>query len=349
MSDQPITVRALADLLGATVEGDEAVGIERLASLAKAGPGEITFAVDAKRAAKLTGCGASAAVVSAAPAFRPPHMTLLIVKDVEEAMARLLEHFGGPQDRPAPGVHSMGVVAAGASVAPDATISPGAVVGAGAVIGPRTVLGPNAVVEPRARVGADCLLEAGVFVGADCVVGDRVRIGPNSVVGSEGFGYYTRGGVHHKFRHIGNVVIEDDVEIGACSCVDRAKLGSTRVGAGTKVDNLVQIAHNVQIGRGCLLCGQAGIAGSAELGNYVVAGGHSGVRDGIRLGDGVQCSAFAAVAADVPDGQIVAGIPAAPAKEMYRVLQAQTRLPDLLKRVRELEARLDALDSPKND
>ncbi|MCY2924192.1 MAG: UDP-3-O-(3-hydroxymyristoyl)glucosamine N-acyltransferase [Planctomycetota bacterium] len=349
MNNHSTTVSTLAQLLGAAVEGDGTVVIERIAGLKRAGAGEITFAVDPRRLHQLASCGAAAAVVSQAPPQRPEHMSLLIVKDVDEAMATLLEHFGGPADRPAPSIHPTAQVSPAANVAADAVVGAHAVVGPGAEIGPRTVLGPNVAVAAGARVGADCFLEAGVVVGADCKIGDRVRVGPNSVVGSEGFGYYTRGGVHRKFRHIGNVVIEDDVEIGACSCVDRAKFGSTRVGAGSKIDNLVQIAHNVQIGRGCLLCGQVGIAGSAELGDYVVAGGHAGIRDGVHLGDRVQCSAFAAVAADVPDGQFVVGIPAAPAKEMYRVLQAQMKLPELLKRVKELETRLAALDSPKND
>lgn len=349
MNNHSTTVGSLAQLLGATVEGDDTTVIERIAGLQRACAGEITFAVDPKRLGQLAHCQASAAVVSQSMPTRPSHMSLLIVKDVDEAMARLLEHFGGPADRPAPGIHPTAQIAPDAIVAPDAVVGAHAVVGPGTTIGPRTVLAPQVVLDARARVGADCFLEAGVVVGVDCVIGDRVRIGPNSVVGSEGFGYYTRGGAHRKFRHIGNVVIEDDVELGACTCVDRAKFGSTRIGAGSKIDNLVQIAHNVQIGRGCILCGQVGIAGSAELGNYVVAGGHVGIRDGAHLGNQVQCAAFAAVAGDVPDGQFVAGIPAAPAKEMYRVLQAQMKLPELLKRVKELEARLDALDSPKND
>ncbi|MCY2928995.1 MAG: UDP-3-O-(3-hydroxymyristoyl)glucosamine N-acyltransferase [Planctomycetota bacterium] len=348
MNNHSTTVRSLAQMLGAQVEGDDTVAIERIAGHKRAGAGEITFAVDPKRLHQLAACKASAAVVSQAMPQRPEHMSLLIVKDVDEAMARLLEYFGGPVACPAPGIHPSAQVAPDAAVAHDAVIGAHAVVAGGATVGPRSIVGPNAVVDARARVGADCFLEAGAFVGADCVIGDRVRIGPNSVVGSEGFGYYTRGGVHRKFRHIGNVVIEDDVELGACTCVDRAKFGTTRVGAGTKVDNLVQIAHNVQIGRGCLLCGQVGIAGSAELGDYVVAGGHVGIRDGVHLGNQVQCAAFAAVASDVPDGQFVLGIPAAPAKEMYRVLQAQMKLPDLLKRVRELEARLNAIDPPKD-
>jgi UDP-3-O-[3-hydroxymyristoyl] glucosamine N-acyltransferase len=163
------------------------------------------------------------------------------------------------------------------------------------------------------------------------------------VIGADGFGYYTDQGVHHKIPHIGDVVIEDDVEIGAGSCVDRAKFGSTVIGAGTKIDNMVQIAHNVQIGRGCILCAQVGIAGSAKLGDYVVAGGHAGIRDTVTIGDQVRCAAFAAIASDIPAGEVIAGIPAHNARQTFRELRALERLPELIKKVRAIETRLKAL------
>jgi UDP-3-O-[3-hydroxymyristoyl] glucosamine N-acyltransferase len=180
-------------------------------------------------------------------------------------------------------------------------------------------------------------------------IGRGVRIGPNSVIGHDGFGYHFAGGVHHKVPHVGTVIIEDDVELGACACVDRAKFGVTRVGAGTKIDNLVQIAHNVQVGKGCLLAALAGVAGSAELGDFVVMGGHAGVRDNVTLGAGVQASAFAAVAGDVPAGDTVAGIPARTWKEEGRIVAASAKLPELIKRIRDLEERISRLESPKHD
>jgi len=346
MKKGPLTVRAIADVVGGTVEGDDSVRIEALAPLETAQGGELTFVVDKKRAARLADSKASAAIVGREVPSAP--MALIRVPNVQAAMVKLLGCLWEGEDLPPVGVHPTAVVAADAQVAPDAAIGPGVVIGPRARIGPGAALCANVVVGTEAVIGGRTVLAEGVVVRSRCQVGSRVRIGPNSVIGEDGFGYFTVDGVHQKIPHVGNVVIEDDVEIGACSCVDRAKFGSTRVGAGTKIDNLVQVAHNVQIGRGCLLVGQCGIAGSARLGNHVVVGGNAGIRDNISLGNGVQCSAFAAVASDVPDGEIVAGIPAGPAREKYRVVQATEKLPELLKRVRNLETRLGALESSKD-
>jgi UDP-3-O-[3-hydroxymyristoyl] glucosamine N-acyltransferase len=233
-------------------------------------------------------------------------------------------------------------LADGVAVGPLVSVAKGAKIGEGAVLCAGVRIGR------RATVGPACVLRENVVVQADCVLGSRVRIGPGSVVGYDGFGYYYADGAHHHVPHTGNVVIEDDVDLGACACVDRAKFGSTRIGAGTKIDNLVQVAHNVQTGRGCLLAAQVGIAGSTQLGNFVVLGGHTGVRDNIAVGDGVQCAAYAAIAQDVPAGQTLAGIPAEQAGLTLRIYRAKTRLPDLIKRVRSLESRLKALESAED-
>ena len=346
MVDTVLTVGQVAELVGGTVEGDGSVQIVRIASLDEAGPEELTFAADEKRAGLVARSKAGAAIVGrSAPRAAMP---LIRVDNVQAAVARLLAHLAGPEDLPPVGID------ASAIVSPDAEVASDAAVGPGVVIGPRARVGGGCALCANVTVGADVVLGTGVVlfeavvIRSGCRIGHRVRIGPNSVIGSDGFGYYFTDGVHHKVPHIGNVVIEDDVEIGACSCVDRAKFGSTRIGAGTKIDNLVQVAHNVQIGRGCILVGQCGIAGSAKLGNHVVIGGSAGVRDNIALGDGVQCAAFAAVASDVPDGQRIAGIPARDARETMRIIHASERLPALLKRVKDLESRLSALESSKD-
>jgi UDP-3-O-[3-hydroxymyristoyl] glucosamine N-acyltransferase len=340
------TAREIAEIVGGCVEGDESVQVHWIAPVDQAGEGQLTFAADEKYAAKLAESDASVAIVGDQPESAP--MTLIRVPDVQAAVATLLTALAPQAPAAPPGVHPSAVVdetatvEASASVGPFVSIGPdtsiasgaillaGARVGAGAVIGEDTRLCENAVIADRCRVGARCV------------------IGPNTTVGFTGFGYFTQDGVHQLVPHVGDVVIEDDVEIGANSCVDRAKFGSTRIGAGTKIDNLVQVAHNVQVGKGCLLVGQCGIAGSAELGDYVVLGGHAGVRDNIEIGSQVQASAFCAVAQDVPAGETVAGIPALPARQALRVSRAQEKLPDLLKRVKTLEAKVKELDSSEN-
>lgn len=346
VNGETLTVRKIAELVGGTVEGDGSRTIRSLAAVDEAGPDEITFAIDERHAAALASSKAGAAIVSEGAI--PAVMALVRVDNVWQAVARLLAHLAGEAELPEAGVHPSATVAPEARLEADVAVGPGCVVGRGAKIGRATALCANVSVGAEAVIGRDCLLAEGVVVRAGCVLGDRVRIGPNSVIGSEGFGYYFADGAHHRIPHVGNVVIEDDVEIGACSCVDRAKFGATRIGAGTKIDNLVQIAHNVRIGRCCIVAGQAGLAGSARLGNGVKVMGHAGVRDHVAVGDGAQCAAFAAIASDVPDGQAVAGIPARPAREALRIVQAWNRLPDLIKTVRALETRLRALESAKD-
>ena len=346
MDSQVMTVRAIADLVGGTVEGDETVRVTGVAAIATAGPDEITFAVDGKRALALTESAAGAAIAGAGDVQAP--MPLVRVENVDAAVAKLLEAMSPGDDLPAVGVHPS------AAVAPDAVLADDVAVAPGVVIGPRTRLGAGCALCANVSLGADVelgertVLQDGVAVRRDCQIGSRVHIGPNSVIGADGFGYFTAGGVHRKVPHIGNVVIEDDVELGACVCVDRAKFGSTRIGAGTKIDNLVQVAHNVQIGKGCLIAGQCGIAGSASLGDFVVMGGGAGIRDNISIGKGAQCAAVSAVANDVPDGQVVAGIPAVPARDALRIVQSTAKLPELLKRVKALESRLKARE-PEDD
>jgi UDP-3-O-[3-hydroxymyristoyl] glucosamine N-acyltransferase len=340
-------VESLARLVGGSVEGDGSVALSGISAIDTAGPGEVTFASDAKRAAQLTACRAAAAIVPADAAVSAS-MPLVRVKNVQAAVASLLAHLSGPEDRPAVGVHPSAVIDETAHVAEGAAIGPGVTVGPRAHVGDGAVLCANVSIGSDVSVGERSFLAEGVVVKSSCRIGRGVRIGPNSVIGWDGFGYYFADGAHHKIPHAGNAIIEDDVEIGACSCVDRAKFGSTRIGRGTKIDNLVQVAHNVQIGQGCILAGLVGIAGSTKVGDFAIIMGHAGIRDNIVIGNKVQCAAFSAVASDVSDGEVVAGIPARPAREALRIVQAWPKLPDLLKRVRELETRLEALESPKD-
>ncbi len=342
------TVTQITEWVGGTIQGDGAVRIASVASLDSAGPDALTFAVDAKRLARLADSRAGAALVSSEADAPDTVMPLIRVPDVPQALLVVLEHLAGEEDLPPVGVDETAVVASDVELGAGVRIGPGVVIAGGVKIGPATALCAGVKIGQGVRIGQNSVLCQNVVVRQECCLGDRVRIGPNSVIGYDGFGYQTIDGVHRKIPHVGNVVIEDDVELGACACVDRAKFGSTRIGAGSKIDNLVQVAHNVQIARGCVIAALSGIAGSTQLGAYVVLGGHVGLRDNIVLGSGVTAGAFSAIAGDVPDGQTVAGIPASPANEARRQWMAVRKLPELLKRVKVLEAKLKTLASSKN-
>ncbi len=347
MTGKPLTVRAVAELVGGTVEGDDSRQICGVATIEDAMPTDLTYAVNDKYAKKLLNCSAAAAIV--AKSIPDLSMALICVDNVEAAAAKVLGHLAGPANLPPVGIDPTALIANDAEIASDVAV------------------GPYVTIGPRSRVGSGCILCAKVSIGADVIIGDqalvdmgtvihdrtqignRVCIGCNTVIGHDGFGYYTVDGRHHAIPHIGNVVIEDDVGIGSCCCIDRAKFGSTRIGAGTKIDSLVLVGHSVKIGRGCLICAHSALGGSCKLGDYVVLGGNTGIRDNITLGDRVQCSAFAAVAADLPDGEIVSGVPAKPIRQAYRIYQTLPKLPELLKRVRRLERRLDKLEPPEDN
>jgi UDP-3-O-[3-hydroxymyristoyl] glucosamine N-acyltransferase len=343
MDENGLTVETIARRIGAAVVGEPSTEIRDLAALDEAGPGTLTFALDDKRARKLSDCAASAAVVPASVSSAP--MVLVQVENVEKAWAQVLHMFAPAREPVASGIHSLALVSPEARVDDTASIGPNCVVGPRAKVAARSVLQAGVVLEHDVQVGQDCLLHSGVFVGHRCRLGNRVQVGPNSVIGHDGFGYYLEDAKHCKIEHIGNAVLEDDVELGACVCVDRAKFGSTRIGAGSKVDNLVQVAHNVQVGPGCILVGQCGIAGSTRLGSHVMVGGNAGIRDNIRIGDQAKLAACSAAAQDIPAGATYAGVPAGPAGEVFRVHMASQKLPDVLKRLKKLEARLRELES----
>jgi len=343
---ESIRLSEIAELVGGELHGDGDTMLSGVAAVASAGPRDITWASSPRYVANLAECRAGAAVVPRSAELPP--MPTIVCDDVEWAMVVLLGRFAPKPPEPDPGVHAT------------ATIADGTTLGEGVRIG------PHVIVEPGARIGDQTILDAGVFVGRDCVIGcacrlwqnvvvrercrigDRVILHPQVVVGADGFGLVHRDGVQHRIPHAGDVVIGDDVEIGACSCVDRAKVGSTRIGSGVKIDNLVQVAHNVTIGEGSIICAQAGIAGSAQLGRYVVLGGQAGIRDNITLADGVMAAACSCIPQDVPAGARVAGVPAIDATLMLRQMSALKRLPDLLAQVRTLTRRIETLEAATN-
>lgn len=349
MFKERITLRTVAEFVGGTVEGDDGLLVGSIGSLDEAGAGDLTYAVDERKAAMLKTSKATAAIVPHSISVETVGMAILRVANPEAAVATLLARTSGGEDLPAVGIHPSAVVAA------DAEIGDGAAIGACVVIGPRAKIGAGSVLYPgvkigkNAVVGENCVLSEGAIVRYECVIGNHVRIGPNSVIGYDGFGYYYEGGAHHKIPHPGNVVIEDNVELGACTCVDRSKWGSTRIGAGTKIDNLVQIAHYVQVGQGCLLASQAGVAGSSKLGKFVVLGGSSGVRDNISIGDETKLGAASNLAQSAAPGEMLLGTPAKDAKTALREVLAVSKLPDIIKRVKKLEKQISKLQSQNND
>ena len=343
MTELNLTVSELARRIGGQVVGAGGVVISGIAPLSSAGGSDVSFLADDQHSAELADTKAGAVIVGAdRPSTKIP---LICVDNVMSAVAAVLEMSAGPGDFPQSGVHPTAVVAEDAEIADGAAVGPGVVVGSGAKIAAGAVLCANVTVEADAAVGEETILYPGTVVISGCRIGRRCRIGPCAVIGSSGFGYYFAEGRHNPIPHIGTVEIGDDVDIGACSCVDRGKFGATRIGDGTKIDNLVQVAHNVQIGRGCILVGQAGIAGSSVLKDYVAIGGQAGVNDNVTVGTGVKVAGGSAIFKDVPDGAEVAGFPAIQASRQLRVWNIITELPELRKKVRQMEKRLTELES----
>jgi UDP-3-O-[3-hydroxymyristoyl] glucosamine N-acyltransferase len=316
--------------------------IRGLASLTDAGPGELSFLGNSKYKTEVANTRASVVLLPADFAGAPAANQLyLLVDSPSVALAQVcarIEQALWP--KPAAGVHASAVIAEGAHVAASATIGPLCVVEAGAVVGERAHLQAQVFVGRGAQIGEDCWLMPGTIVTAECRLGPRVRLQPGVVIGSDGFGYEFIKGRHEKVPQVGIVEIGADVEIGANTTLDRARFARTTVGEGTKIDNLVQIAHNVRIGKHCLVCSQVGISGSTTLEDYVVLGGQVGVGGHITIGKGVKAGGQAGITADVEPGSFVNGTPAIPYLLERRIAVLQQRLPELFKRVDSLEAQI---------
>jgi UDP-3-O-[3-hydroxymyristoyl] glucosamine N-acyltransferase len=341
----PFTAADIARHLGGEILGDPALVLKGFAPADRAQPGDLTFAENENYFARAEQSTASAVIIDGS--FSSERKTLIRVPDARIAFAKVLPLFFPEPVFPA-GIHPTAIVAASAQVDTSAYI------------------GPYCVIGEKARIGARCVLQAGDYVGAGCQlseevnlfpnvtlyprteVGPRVRIHSGTVIGSDGFGYVQEAGVHLKVPQIGSVIIREDVEIGANVTIDRGALGPTIIGRGTKIDNLVQIAHNVVIGEHCLIVSQVGIAGSSKLGNYVILAGQVGIAGHLKIGNRVSVAAQSGVMHNIPDGEKWIWTPAQPDRQAKRQMIALQQLPELLRRVHELEKRLSATEPPKS-
>ena len=324
----------LAAAVGGEVEGDPTLEVCGVAGLEEAGPDQLSFLANRKYVASFRRSRAGAVLVS--PTEAAPGRTLVRCRDPYLAFAKALALFH-PPPRPPPGVHPLAMVEGAVE---GATILPFAYVGPGAVVGPGTVVQPHVYVGPGARVGRDCLLMAGSVVMDGCVVGDRVVLNPGAVVGGEGFGFVPTAAGLVKIPQTGRAVLGDDVEIGANSCVDRAAMGDTTVGTGSKFDNLVQIGHGAEIGAHNVLVAYSAVAGSTRTGTGVTMAARTLLLGHLEIGDGVTVGAMSMVTGDVPAGEKRTGSPAIEHREWLRYAAAARELPELLKRVAALEKKL---------
>ncbi len=332
------TLKELAESVGGEAEGDTRVTIKGVAGIKEAGVGEITFIANMKYIGDLVSTRASAVI--AAPGIDVGGRPCLRAKNPYFAFAKVLTLFT-PKKKFPKGVMGGAHVSPEAHVGQDAAIYSNVFVEAGVRIGDRSVLYPGVYVGEVSYLGEDCIIYPNVVIREGVRIGDRVIIHGGTVIGGDGFGYATDAGIHHKIPQIGGVVIEDDVEIGANVTIDRGALGDTIIRRGTKIDNLVQIAHNVVVGEDSIIVSQAGISGSTEIGHHVVLAGQVGLVGHIKIGDGVQVGAQSGVMNDIEAGQTYLGSPAMPHREFLKVQAVLRKLPELRKRVLELEKKLE--------
>ncbi len=339
-NDPRFTLAQLADRLGGEVVGDSDLPLTGIRSLHQAGPGDLSFFTNPKYHAQLENTAAGAIIVP--QGVRPPGKNLIVCAHPYLAFARSLELFHPPAQPEETGVAPQAHVAGDCRVGPGVTVMPLAYVGPGCVLGDSVLIMPGAVLVGEVEVGEGSVIHPNVTVGRGTRIGCRVVIHGGTVLGSDGFGYVPDAdGRQRKIPQVGRVVVEDDVEIGANVTVDRATLGETRIGRGTKIDNLVQLAHNVKVGEDSILVAQVGVSGSTRLGNRVTIAGQAGVGGHLEVGDGITITARAGVTKDVRREGIYSGFPLMEHGRWRRVHAAYARLPELLRRLKRLEKAVD--------
>ena len=336
------TLRQLAELVRGKVLGDAELVIAAARPLSEATPGDITFVEDDKHAAGLHVCKASAAVVPLT--FQANGLAAIQVADPLSAFVTIVRHLHGRAENLVYGIDSRAAVHPSAQIGPDGSIDAFATVGEGTAIGARCRIHSGAVIGRFCRIGDNVTIFPNAVLYDGTVLGHRVIIHAGAVIGADGFGYRLHEGKHIKVPQLGHVEIGDDVEVGACTTVDRGTFQATRIGEGTKIDNLVQIGHNCRIGRHNLFVSQIGIAGSSTTGDYVVVAGQAGIVDHVHIGDRAIIGAKAGVTKDVPAGLRMLGAPATPEREQKRILMTFEKIPEIRKDVQRIKKHLGIAD-----
>ncbi|MCH2129556.1 MAG: UDP-3-O-(3-hydroxymyristoyl)glucosamine N-acyltransferase [Pirellulaceae bacterium] len=347
-----IQLAELAELVQGKLHGDPQINVSGIAAILAAGSCDITFAEEEKYLERLKSSKAAAVVVSAD--MQPEGIAYIAVEDIRQSIAQIASFFRPPDELPGLGVSPAAHVHPGASLGSGVDVHPGAVIGNGVEIGNGCIIHSGVQIRPHCRLAENVIVMPNVVIYENTLIGARTLIHAGAVIGAYGFGYEFVDGHHQRLAQLGYVLIEADVEIGACTTIDRGSYGATLIGQGTKIDNQVMIAHNCQIGRHNVICSQVGIAGSSTTGDYCVLAGQVGVRDHVNIGHRVTLAAKAGVMNNVPDDEVYIGIPATPAKEQKQIVITQMRLPEMRKQLRRLQNEVDKIlgqlnQSPQNE
>jgi UDP-3-O-[3-hydroxymyristoyl] glucosamine N-acyltransferase len=335
----------LATKLGSRLQGDDA-DVTGVNTIADAAEHEVCFLTSSKYAKDLVQSRAAAVLVGSI--LDDCTMAQLVVDDVDTALIELLKLFA-PALTPQQGIHPTAVIEATAELDKTVSVGPNAYIGQAVKIGADTIIGSGCSVGENTTIGSGCRLDSNVVIYHNCQIGDGCVVQANSTIGAIGFGYSFLDGQHRLIPHNGGVILEDGVEIGSNSCVDRAKFGNTIIGAGTKIDNLVQVAHNVRTGKCCLMAGHVGISGSTIVGNGVVFAGASGSADHVEIGDGAILGAQAVATGKVAAGQTIFGTPARDIKQELKSMSVYRKLPELAKEIKQLGKKVERLEAAEDN
>lgn len=342
MTDRSITLGKLTELVGGELHGDASLNICGAAVLREVSAGEITLVDQSQRVKELAATEAAAVVLPIDVECDWPAM--IRVADVHAAFAKIVDHFRPQQTRAAIGISPHAIVSPTAHLGANVNVHAGATIGEECQIGDGTTILPGAQILAGTQIGRDAVIGPAAVLYENTIVGDRVIIHAGAVIGAYGFGYHQENGRHVLAPQLGYVRLGDNVEVGAGTTIDRGTYGATSIGEGTKIDNLVQIAHNCRIGRHNLICSQAGVAGSTTTGDYVVMGGQAGIRDHVHIGNQAMLSAMAGITNDVPDGVVMMGIPATPVREQKIKQAAFAKLPEMRKEFKAMRRAIAELE-----